>query len=107
MEPILLKYCGGCNPVINRSKIVDEVKRGLPPGMTLISKNVSEKAELGIMMCGCSSACLVRDEIRQLANKWIIVSGNHVDFFPVDNDKLSAYIIQRVHDCLADSVISL
>ena len=98
MMQILLKYCGGCNPDINRSKIVDEVKRGLPPDINLVSKVLSEPADLGIMMSGCPSSCLNRDEILQLAKQWIIVSGNYVNYFPVDNDKLAAYIIQKILD---------
>jgi hypothetical protein len=96
MKPILLKYCGGCNPVINRAKVVNEIKAGLPAEVMLTGKETSEKPELGIMMCGCSSACLDRDEIRQLADKWIIVSGSKVDLFPVAIEELPAHIIQKI-----------
>ncbi|MGS0765712.1 hypothetical protein [Syntrophomonas curvata] len=96
IKPILLKYCGGCNPVINRSKVVDEIKYGLPSDMMLTCKEAAEKPGLGIMMCGCSSACLDRDEIRQLADEWIIVSGSNVDLFPIDTDELSIHIIKKI-----------
>ena len=104
MKQVLLKYCGGCNPDINRSKIVSEVKRGLPPDIELVSIATAEKAEVGIMMSGCTTTCLDRDDVRQLAKQWIIVGGNNVNYFPVDNDKLADQIIKEILACLpADS----
>lgn len=103
MKQVLLKYCGGCNPDINRSKIVSEVKCGLPPDIELVSKATAEKAEVGIMMSGCTTTCLDREEIRQLARQWIIVGGNNVNYFPVDNDKLADQIIKKILACLPAS----
>jgi hypothetical protein len=99
VKTIIIKYCGGCNPVINRSKIVDEVKQGLPPDISLVKEQTPKKPELGIMMCGCSSACLDREEIRRLAPKWIVVGGNYVDLFPVNPDRISLRIIQIIREC--------
>ena len=99
MKQVLLKYCVGCNPDINRSKIVSEVKRGLPPDIELVSKATAEKAEVGIMMSGCTTTCLDRDDVRQLAKQWIIVGGNNVNYFPVDNDKLADQIIKKILAC--------
>ena len=100
MRQVLLKYCGGCNPDIDRSNIISEVKRGLPPDTELVSKTTAEKAEIGIMMSGCTTTCLERDDIRQLAKQWIIVSGNNVNYFPIDNDKLAGQIIRKILACL-------
>jgi hypothetical protein len=71
MRQVLLKYCGGCNPTINRSKIIAEVKRGLPPDVELVSKTEDQVAEVGIMMSGCSTTCLDREDADQIIKKII------------------------------------
>ncbi len=100
MRQILLKYCGGCNPDINRSKVIAEVKRSLPPDIELVSKTTDEIAEVGIMMSGCSTTCLDREDIRKLAKQWIVVGGNNVNYFPVENDQLTEHIIKKILACL-------
>lgn len=100
MNRVLLKYCGGCNPEINRSKIIAEVKRGLPPDIELVGKTADEKAEVGIMMSGCSTTCLDREDVRKSAKRWIIVGGNNVDYYPVDNNQLTDHIIRKILACL-------
>ncbi|HRW11956.1 MAG TPA: hypothetical protein P5549_02400 [Syntrophomonas sp.] len=100
MRQVLLKYCGGCNPTINRSKIIAEVKRGLPPDVELVSKTADQVAEVGIMMSGCSTTCLDREDVRKQAQQWIVVGGNNVNYFPVENDQLADQIIKKIIDCL-------
>ncbi|NLV21538.1 MAG: hypothetical protein GXY49_06085 [Syntrophomonadaceae bacterium] len=100
MRQVLLKYCGGCNPDINRSKIITEVKRGLPPDIELVSKIADGIAEVGIMMSGCTTTCLDREDVRKSAQQWIIVGGNNVNYFPVENDQLTDHIIRKILACL-------
>ncbi len=100
MRQVLLKYCGGCNPDINRSKIIAEVKRGLPPDVELVSKAAEEVAEVGIMMSGCSTTCLDREDVRKSAQQWIVVGGNNLNYFPVENDQLADQIIKKILACL-------
>jgi len=100
MRQVLLKYCGGCNPDINRSKIIAEVKRGLPPDVELVSKTTDEVTEVGIMMSGCSTTCLDREDVRKQAKQWIAVGGNNVNYFPVENDQLADQIIKKIIACL-------
>lgn len=95
MRQVLVKYCGGCNPEIDRSKIVREIKAGLPADIELVTK-VDHAADLGIMMAGCTVNCLDREEIRKLAKEWIIVSSNYINLFPFNKDELSAQVIQKI-----------
>lgn len=98
-KQVLLKYCGGCNPDIDRSKIVAEIKRRLPSDIELVTKT-TETAEVGLMMSGCSTTCLDREDVRQAAKQWIIVGGNNVNYFPVENDQLTDHIIRKILACL-------
>jgi hypothetical protein len=106
VKTIIIKYCGGCNPVINRSQIVNELKQSLPPDISLVNDQTPKKPELGIMMCGCSSACLDREEIRRLAHEWIVVGGSYVDLFPVNPDQISLRIIQIIQEGRFDENIN-
>lgn len=96
MKQVLVKYCGGCNPEINRSKIVREIKAGLPENIEIITKPTGQTADLGLMVAGCSSNCLDREEIRQLAKHWIIVSGSNVNLFPTDKDLIARRVVKEI-----------
>lgn len=102
MKQVLVRYCGGCNPEIDRSKIIREIKSGLPPHIELVTKAGNQAADLGIMMAGCSSNCVDREEIRKLAKHWIVVSGNYVNLFPTNKDQISTQVLQQIKQYLPD-----
>ncbi len=53
MRRMGVKFCGGCNPQIERTRFVDELKKKLPEDLCLTHSDNTEKWELGIMVCGC------------------------------------------------------
>lgn len=100
MRQLLVKYCGGCNPEINRSKVVREIKTGLPQDVEFITKSTGETADLGLMIAGCSSNCIDREEIRHLAKHWIIVSGRNVNLLPTDKDLITRRAVTAIIEAL-------
>ena len=54
MKRIGVKYCGGCNPQIERSRFVEELKKKLAGDLSLAIGCGTEKWELGVLVCGCS-----------------------------------------------------
>ena len=46
-----IKYCGGCNPIINRSKLVKEVINALSKEVDV--EIVDNDADVGILVGGC------------------------------------------------------
>ncbi len=40
-------------------------------------------------------ACVDSDELRQKAREWIVVSGNMVDFYPVDESRIAETVIEK------------
>ena len=90
-----VKYCGGCNPTIDRVRIVGEIQEMLPQEYTLTSDTNTAPWETGIMMCGCVSACIDKPEIRNLARHWIVVAGNNVDMLGVPEKEIARTIVEK------------
>lgn len=96
MKQIGVKYCGGCNPQINRAKIVQEVGQRLPENYRLVNGPPQREWEAAILVCGCPVACADRLETRKLARRWILVSGPMVDLFPVPVDQVASVIASKI-----------
>ena len=98
MKRIGLKYCGGCNPNIERSRFVDELKRKLAGDFSLDVGRSAEKWELGILVCGCPVACADRPETRSLALEWIVVSGQIVDLESISENELATVVALKIKE---------
>lgn len=96
MKLIGIKYCGGCNPHIDRTKLVQEIKKLLPPEFVFTKEKSSKTWDLGILICGCPTACADKPDFRNLARKWIVVAGNSVDLDKASEDKLADIIVSRM-----------
>jgi hypothetical protein len=97
MKMIGLKYCGGCNPHIDRSKLVQEIRRRLPLEFSLTTQLSSSPWDIGIMVCGCSTACADKPEFKILARKWIIVAGNSVDLDSAPEEALADMVVRKLN----------
>lgn len=98
MKLIGIKYCGGCNPHIDRTKLAQEIKRLLPPEFTWVDHQTDNQWDIGIMVCGCLTACADKPDFKNLARKWIIVAGNSVDSESAPEEKLADIIVERIRD---------
>ena len=95
MNFIGIKYCGGCNPHIDRKKLVQEIEKLLPLEHILTTKQ-SSPWNIGIMVCGCMTACADRPEFTKLARKWIFVAGSSVDLDDAPEEKLADIAIRKI-----------
>jgi hypothetical protein len=48
------------------------------------------------MVCGCSSACVEKPEIRNLARQWILVAGKSVDLENAPEEKLADIAARKI-----------
>lgn len=96
MELVGLKYCGGCNPQIDRSALVEEINKLLPPGRQLATEQSAEPWEKAVLVCGCPTACADKPTLRRLAKQWIRVSGQMIDFEGVPEDQMAAIIARKI-----------
>jgi hypothetical protein len=96
MVRIGVKYCGGCNPFINRSKLVREIERLLPRDFSLTTDRSSQPWDIGILVCGCPSACADKPEIRDVARRWIVVAGGLIDLDALPEGKMAEAVVQKI-----------
>jgi hypothetical protein len=96
MKLIGVKYCGGCNPLINRAKLVQEIEKLLPPEYSLTTNLSSNPWDVGILVCGCPTACADKPEFKNLARKWIIVAGSSVDLDNAPEEKMADIIVLKM-----------
>ncbi|MFA5322681.1 MAG: hypothetical protein WC373_08395 [Smithella sp.] len=96
MNSIGIKYCGGCNPHIDRTKLVQEIKNLLPPEFVFTTSHSSNPWALGILICGCPTACADKPDIKNLARKWVIVAGSSVDLDNAPEEQLAHVIVDKI-----------
>ncbi|HON59737.1 MAG TPA: hypothetical protein P5040_00355 [Smithella sp.] len=75
-----VKYCGGCNPRIDRVKLAQDIIQPLPPGFVLTEASFDEPWDIGILICGCPAACAEKPELKSLARNWLIIAGETIDY---------------------------
>jgi hypothetical protein len=96
MKLIGIKYCGGCNPIIDRAKMVREIEKLLPPECSLSKDQSSNNWDIGILICGCLTACADKPEFKNLARKWIIVAGNSIDHNNALEKEIAGIVVDKI-----------
>jgi hypothetical protein len=96
MKRIGVKYCGGCNPLIERSEFVEKLKEELPGDLQPTAGQSGEKWNLGILVCGCPVACADRPEVRNLARNWIVVGGPMVEQKAIPEKELATVVASKI-----------
>jgi len=96
MKLIGIKYCGGCNPQIDRTKLVREIVKRLPRGFILSDSKTKGPWDTGILFCGCLTACADKMDFKNLARKWIIVAGNSVDQSTTPEKELAKIVLSKL-----------
>lgn len=96
MKLIGIKYCGGCNPVIDRVKLVREIGKRLPQEFILSEGEDKESWDTGILVCGCPTACAEKPVFKNFARKWIVVAGHSVDRNHAPEKELADIVIAKL-----------
>ena len=91
-----IKYCGGCNPQIERGQVVKELQTLLPEGFILADGPSASRWDIGILISGCSAACADGPELRVLAPVWILVSGAMVDYTTVPAEEIARVVVEKL-----------
>lgn len=95
---IIVKYCGGCNCQIDRSKLIREIEELLPSGDRLTPAGGCKPVRAGILLCGCASACAWRLELADLADRWIVAAGKTVDLCEMPENQTAYAIIKKLKE---------
>jgi hypothetical protein len=96
VKEIGLKFCGGCNPVIDRSALVQEIRKLLPPVYKMETEQSAEPWEKAVLVCGCPTACADMPALRHLANQWVLVAGPTIDFETVTEQSMAELIVRKI-----------
>lgn len=96
MNLVGVKYCGGCNPFIDRTALVQEIEKLLPPGWKLVTERQPDQWEKAILVCGCPVACANRPEVKGLARQWVLISGPMIDLEMVPEEKMAAVVVRKI-----------
>lgn len=73
---LAIKYCGGCNPEVERGEIARILGQAL--GSEISWTLPEEETELLILIQGCATACADRPEVTQKAKALLCVEGKSV-----------------------------
>jgi hypothetical protein len=95
-----LKFCGGCNPEINRKALAEAIQMRLPRPFRLTTEEGDEPWETALLLCGCPTACADRPEIRGAARRWILISGKRVDDEDVSQEKMVERVMTKMEALL-------
>jgi len=99
MLSIGLRYCGGCNPRIDRPKIVRDLKEGLEKQGLGVSFFTDRRKAFDVLLLinGCMHACSEQEYLRADQDvKMISVKGEMVDDSYIQEKDIPAYLIDKI-----------
>ncbi|MGB9783967.1 MAG: hypothetical protein ACPLSY_14545 [Moorellaceae bacterium] len=92
-----VRFCGGCNPQIDREGLVEFISRNLGCLIAPIGESRSYAngvdPDLVLIINGCTAGCIKRTADLPRS---VVVAGTHVDAFPVPAEKLFETVLERV-----------
>ena len=90
---ISIRFCGGCNPSIDRGKLAAAVKEFLTArGHNVVYNRLD--ADLVIFLSGCSANCAWR--YGETDSPHIVVAGTAIDRFAVPKENLEQELINKI-----------
>jgi len=103
MYSIGIRYCGGCNPQIDRSKVIknlkdDLEKRGIEIDLTT---DRQRRVDVILLINGCMHACLEEECLREgESSQFISVKGEMVGSQYVKEEHIPEFLIKKIGDLL-------
>ncbi|MEG6584783.1 hypothetical protein [Dendrosporobacter sp. 1207_IL3150] len=92
-----IKFCGGCNPRIDRRRLAKEIEDYLNAHGVRVVYNSTE-ADFIICISGCTASC-ARQGI-EYDKPAALIAGESVDDLAVGEKSLSSIVINKVRDYL-------
>ncbi len=73
---LAVKFCGGCNPAIERGALAEAIREAFAGMARWIPWQ--EGPDLVLIINGCLTACADRTEVEKMAGASLIIQGNTV-----------------------------
>ena len=103
MYLIGFRYCGGCNPQIERAAVIGNLKEGLKKrGMAAdLIGDRKTRVDLVLLINGCPHACLEEACLKEgHTTPFIAVKGEMVDSQYVRENRIPDFLINKISDLL-------
>jgi hypothetical protein len=84
-DALPVRFCGGCNPVVDRGAIASEARR------------VYTTLRFTIYISGCQRACASSHHLRIDSEEAIVVAGEMVNGIATPADRVIDAVIQELH----------
>lgn len=101
---IVVKYCGGCNCQIDRSKIIQDIEDTLGADHRVTTDAAAGPYAAGILICGCPTACARQPGLAGLAGRWVVIAGQTVDTRDLPEERIAAAVVQIIKEIISDGV---
>ena len=101
MFSIGIRYCGGCNPQIDRSKVLKNLKELLKKKGLQVNFITDKERSVDIVLLvnGCMHACLEEEFLRSGHNpQHISVKGEMVDDQYIKEESIPDFLIKKIID---------
>ena len=99
MAEIGIKYCGGCNPLIDRARLAKDIENMLGPGYKLVRVPAQSTLEIALLICGCETTCAEGPDVtgpEGQARTWIIIGGPAVDRAHIPEKEMARAIVEKL-----------
>jgi hypothetical protein len=103
MLSIGIRYCGGCNPQIDRSGVITSLKEALKKiGMEVdFTADKQGAVDTVLLINGCIHACLEEAYLKKgHTTRFISVKGEMVDSHYVKEDHIPDFLVTKIVDLL-------
>jgi hypothetical protein len=102
---VRVKYCGGCNPEIDRGGVVKELEAQIRSGGDDVVIVTGEgDADLLLLVQGCARACLEEDHPElKTGGPFVSIQGARLDLQPVSEAELPGRVRRKIEAALSDS----
>lgn len=93
---ISIRFCGGCNPRVNRTLIAGSIKEYLTTAGHVVVYN---RTDTPVIVCisGCTASCAEQGVHR---GKAVVIAGSSVDGLVVQEGRVGSIAIKKVRDYL-------
>jgi hypothetical protein len=72
---LAIKFCGGCNPLLERGELAQKVRQGLSASQWV---SWEEESDLVLIINGCPTACADRAEIQKNSKACLVIQPGGV-----------------------------
>ena len=94
-----IRYCGGCNPQIDRSGAITRLREAIHKRGMAVDFTANRQGEVDIVLLinGCMHACLEEAYLKEgYSTRYVSVKGEMVDSDYVKEDHIPQFLVKKI-----------